>query len=117
MLITPAYAQTGGGAGDFSFFIPLILMFVIMYFLIIRPQQQRVKKHKEMVENVRRGDSVVTGGGIIGKAVKVNENDLEVDRALAPAMACLARDSADWGAQVGRKDRRKEALCQRTAPT
>lgn len=79
MLITPAYAQTGGGAGDFSFFIPLILMFVIMYFLIIRPQQQRVKKHKEMVENVRRGDSVVTGGGIIGKAVKVNENDLEVE--------------------------------------
>jgi len=79
MLITPAYAQAGGGVGDFSFFIPLILMFVIMYFLIIRPQQQRVKKHKEMVENVRRGDSVVTGGGIIGKAVKVNETDLEVE--------------------------------------
>lgn len=95
MLITPAYAQTGGGAGDFTFFIPLILMFVIMYFLIIRPQQQRVKKHKEMVENVRRGDSVVTGGGIIGKAVKVNEQDVEVEVAQGVRVKVLKSTLSD----------------------
>ena len=79
MLITPAYAQSGAGGEQFGFFIPLLLMFVIMYFLIIRPQQKRVKQHKEMVSNVRRGDTVVTGGGIIGKAVKVDEDDLQVE--------------------------------------
>jgi preprotein translocase subunit YajC len=78
MLISPVYAQAGGGQ-QFGFFIPLLLMFVIMYFLIIRPQQKRVKDHKEMVANVRRGDNVVTGGGIIGKAVKIGEDDLEVE--------------------------------------
>lgn len=95
MLITPAYAQTGGGVGDFSFFIPLILMFVIMYFLIIRPQQQRVKKHKEMVENVRRGDGVVTGGGIIGKAVKVGEEDIEVEVAQGVRIKVLKHTLSD----------------------
>jgi preprotein translocase subunit YajC len=79
MLITPAFAQAGGGGEQFGFFIPLLLMFAIMYFLIIRPQQKRVKEHKEMVANVRRGDNVVTGGGIMGKAVKVGEEDVEVE--------------------------------------
>lgn len=80
MLITPAYAQTGlGGAGEFGFLIPILLMFVIMYFLIIRPQQKRVKDHKEMVENVRRGDTVVTGGGIIGKTVKVDGPEIQIE--------------------------------------
>lgn len=79
MFISPAYAQTASGGEQFGFFIPLILMFVIMYFLIIRPQQKRVKDHKEMVSNVRRGDTVVTGGGIIGKAVKIDENEVQVE--------------------------------------
>ncbi len=79
MLITPAYAQTAFGGEQFGFFIPLILMFVIMYFLIIRPQQKRVKDHKEMVANVRRGDTVVTGGGIVGKAVKIEEAEVQVE--------------------------------------
>ncbi|HVV65522.1 MAG TPA: preprotein translocase subunit YajC [Rhizomicrobium sp.] len=54
---------------------PLILIFAIMYFLLIRPQQQRMKQHKQMVDNVRRGDTVVTAGGLVGKVVKVGQAD------------------------------------------
>ncbi|QFT63435.1 preprotein translocase subunit YajC [Roseivivax halotolerans] len=61
-------------------FVPLILIFAIMYFLLIRPQQKKMKEHQKMVENLRRGDQVVTQGGIIGKVVKVKEgNELEVE--------------------------------------
>ena len=74
MLITPAYAQAaGGGGGAFASFIPLILIFAIMYFLLIRPQQKKVKEHQKMVEALRRGDQVVTQGGVIGKVSKVKE--------------------------------------------
>jgi preprotein translocase subunit YajC len=54
---------------------PLIFIFAIMYFLMIRPQQQRLKQHREMVENVKRGDMVVTAGGVVGKVVKVGQKD------------------------------------------
>jgi len=61
-------------------FIPLILIFAIMYFLLIRPQQKKMKEHQEMVNNLRRGDQVVTQGGLIGKVVKVKEeNEIEVE--------------------------------------
>ena len=61
-------------------FVPLILIFAIMYFLLIRPQQKKVKEHKAMVDAVRRGDQVVTQGGLIGKVTKVKEdNELEVE--------------------------------------
>ena len=63
-------------------FVPLILIFAIMYFLLIRPQQKKVKEHKAMVEGLRRGDQVVTAGGLIGKVVKVKEDgELEVELA------------------------------------
>jgi len=63
-------------------FIPLILIFGIMYFLLIRPQQKKVKEHQNMVSSLRRGDQVVTQGGLIGKVVKVKENnELEVELA------------------------------------
>jgi preprotein translocase subunit YajC len=82
MLITPAYAQGAAGSGDFFLQImPFLLIFVIMYFLIIRPQQKRLKDHREMVAAVRRGDTVVTGGGLIGKVTKVDENELQVELA------------------------------------
>ena len=75
MLITPAYAQAAGGAGSaFASFVPLILIFAIMYFLLIRPQQKKVKEHAAMVAALRRGDQVVTQGGVIGKVVKVKED-------------------------------------------
>ena len=63
-------------------FIPIILIFVIMYFLLIRPQQKKIKEHKNMVENLRRGDQVLTQGGIIGKITKVKEGEeIEVELA------------------------------------
>lgn len=83
MFVTPAYAQAAGGAGGaFASFIPLILIFAIMYFLLIRPQQKKVKDHQAMVAAVRRGDQVVTQGGMIGKVTKVKEdgsNEVEVE--------------------------------------
>jgi preprotein translocase subunit YajC len=64
----------------FAQFVPLILIFAIMYFLLIRPQQRKLKDHKKMVENLRRGDMIVTQGGLIGKVTKVKEdNELEVE--------------------------------------
>lgn len=73
------YAQAGGS--DFMIqLLPILLMFVIFYFLLLRPQQQRVKAHREMVANIRRGDTVVTGGGIVGKVTKVrDDNEIEVE--------------------------------------
>ena len=82
MFVTPAYAQAaaGGGASQFASFIPLILIFGIMYFLMIRPQQKRMKEHKAMVAALRRGDQVLTQGGIIGKVTKVKEDgEVEVE--------------------------------------
>ncbi len=82
MLITPAYAQGAtGGSSDMLFSIlPFVLIFVIMYFLILRPQQRRMKQHQEMVKNVRRGDTVITSGGMMGKVTKVVDDDkIEVE--------------------------------------
>ncbi len=81
MFVTPAYAQAAGGAPDiFVSILPFLLIFVIMYFLIIRPQRTQMKKRQEMLANVRRGDTVVTGGGLVGKVTKViDDGELEVD--------------------------------------
>jgi preprotein translocase subunit YajC len=81
MLFSAAHAQSlfGVGGGDANSMImsllPFALIFVIMYFLILRPQQKKVKTHQEMVKNVRRGDTVVTNGGLIGKVTKVIDDD------------------------------------------
>ena len=75
MFISPAYAQTAGVGGfDIMSILPLILIFVVFYFLLIRPQQKKMKDHRAMIEAVRRGDSVVTGGGMVGKVTKVNDD-------------------------------------------
>src|SRR3546814_12746978 len=73
MLISPAYAQAaGGGGGDpFMTFLPIILIFVVFYFLLIRPQQKKAKQHREMVSALRRGDKVVTAGGVIGPVTQI----------------------------------------------
>jgi preprotein translocase subunit YajC len=73
MFVSPAYAQAaeGGGGGGLEAFLPLILIFVVFYFLLIRPQQKKMKEHKAMLGTVRRGDKIVTGGGIIGTITKV----------------------------------------------
>lgn len=81
MFTTPAFAQgslfggAGGDGGVLMSLLPFVLIFVIMYFLILRPQQKRVKSHQEMVKNVRRGDTVITNGGLVGKVTKVIDDD------------------------------------------
>lgn len=92
MFATPAYAQAAGaGAGSaFASFIPLILIFAIMYFLLIRPQQKKLKEHKAMIEALRRGDQVVTQGGIVGKVTKVQEDGMvEVEIAEGVKVKCI----------------------------
>ncbi len=81
MFVTPAYAQAaGGGASALGSFLPLILIFAIMYFLLIRPQQKKVKQHQAMVSALRRGDQVVTQGGMIGKVTKVKDaGEVEIE--------------------------------------
>lgn len=85
MFISNAYAQTTttaadpGLLGSLTTFAPILIMFVVMYFLMIRPQQKRVKQHREMVAAVKKGDHVVTSGGIIGKVASVRDEELEVE--------------------------------------
>ncbi|MDP4594458.1 MAG: preprotein translocase subunit YajC [Beijerinckiaceae bacterium] len=81
--ITPAYAQAGAQPNMVMQLAPFIIILVIMYFLIIRPQQKRAKAHREMIGNVRRGDTVVTSGGFIGKVTKVIDDD-EIEVEIAP---------------------------------
>lgn len=84
MLITPAFAQGLGLGGDSGSFIvqllPFVLIFVVMWFLIFRPQQKRVKEHREMVGSLRRGDTVVTTGGLVGKISKViDDREIQIE--------------------------------------
>ncbi|WP_298687551.1 preprotein translocase subunit YajC [uncultured Sphingomonas sp.] len=88
MFSSPAFAQTAGspagasGLAAYSGFIPIVLMVGIFYFLLIRPQQQRAKQHRMMIDAVKKGDVVVTGGGMIGRATKIDGDEVEVE--LAP---------------------------------
>ena len=84
MFISPAYAQAAGapagGAFDMISLLPIVGIFVVFYFLLIRPQQKKMKEHKAMIGSVRRGDRVVTGGGIYGLVTKVRgDNEIEVE--------------------------------------
>lgn len=82
MFISPAYAQdAGGGAAIVMQLLPLILIFVVFYFLLIRPQQKKMKEHRAMLVSLKRGDKVITGGGILGeiRAVKEGSDELEVE--------------------------------------
>ena len=86
MLISSAFAQdaTGGAFGTAMNFLPLILIFVVFYFLLIRPQQQKQKEMREMLSALKRGDRVVTGGGILGTVQRVREGSNEVEVEIAP---------------------------------
>ncbi len=81
MLISPAYAQAAapGGSDFFVSLLPLVLIFAVFYFLLIRPQQRKVKEHRSLVEALKRGDQVLTSGGIFGKVTKVDENVVTVE--------------------------------------
>ncbi|WP_398468593.1 preprotein translocase subunit YajC [Tardiphaga sp.] len=79
MFITPAFAQAAAAGNDTNSMLmsllPFALIFVIMYFLILRPQQKKVRDHAEMVKNIRRGDTIVTSGGLVGKVTKVVDDE------------------------------------------
>ena len=84
MFASPAFAQAAGtGAGSATAgliaFVPYIAIFAIFYFLMILPQQQRAKAHRAMIDAVKKGDEVVTGGGIVGKVVRVMDGEVEID--------------------------------------
>jgi preprotein translocase subunit YajC len=90
MLISPAYAQDlTGMLGSATQFLPLVLIFVVFYFLLIRPQQQRQKEMKTMLGALKRGDRVVTGGGILGTVQRVRENSNEVEVEIAPNLRVI----------------------------
>ena len=75
MLIENAWAQSGGASTpDLMSMLPIILMFVLLYFIMIRPQMKRAKEHKTMVEALQKGDEVIAAGGIVGKITKINES-------------------------------------------
>ncbi|MGB3833463.1 MAG: preprotein translocase subunit YajC [Mesorhizobium sp.] len=97
MFVTPAYAQGVGATPDvFISVLPFVLIFVIMYFLIIRPQRTQMKKRGEMLAAVRRGDTVVTGGGFVGKVTKViDDNELEIDLGGGTKVTALRSTIAD----------------------
>ncbi len=87
MLISPAYAQAAAPAagGDmFMSLLPLILVFAIFYFLLIRPQQTKMKTHREMLENLKKGDQIVTAGGIVGKIARIEQSDNQLVVEIAP---------------------------------
>ncbi|WP_019903890.1 preprotein translocase subunit YajC [Methylobacterium sp. 77] len=87
-MITPAFAQgatsAAGGADIALQVVPFVLIFVIMYFLILRPQQRRVKEHQALVKNVRRDDTIVTTGGLVGRVTKVTDESPEIEVEIAP---------------------------------
>ena len=83
MFASPAFASAGaaptGAAGFFVSVAPLILIFVIFYFLLIRPQQRRLKQHRDMIAAVKKNDTAITGGGVIGKVTRVEDNEVELE--------------------------------------
>jgi preprotein translocase, YajC subunit len=82
MFVSPAFAQTGSASGEPGViaFLPIVLIMAVFYFLMIRPQQKKMREHREMLAAIRRGDRIVTGGGIIGTVSKVvDDNELQVE--------------------------------------
>jgi preprotein translocase subunit YajC len=103
MLVTPAFAQSGlfGGGSDNVMvqLLPFVLIFVIMYFLILRPQQKRAKDHQQLVKNLRRGDTVITSGGLVGKVTKVVDDE-QIEVEVAPGVRVRQVRSMVTGVQA-----------------
>ncbi len=98
MFISPALAQTGGAGPDplINMLVPLLMVLPIFYFLLWRPQQQRLKQHRAMIEAVKRGDTVVTAGGIVGTVVKVKDDgEVEVEIAKDTRVRVLKSSISD----------------------
>lgn len=94
MLISPAYAQTGAPGGfDLIQFVPLVLIFAIFYFLLIRPQQKKMKDHREMLSKISRNDRIVTNGGLIGKVTRVDTDKDELTVEISEGVKVKVRQS------------------------
>jgi len=78
-VITPAHAEGASSDGGFASLIPLLLIMVIFYFLLIRPQQKKVKEHRGLIESLKKGDKVMTGGGVYGKITNVKDDIVKVE--------------------------------------
>ena len=94
MIISSAYAQSAPAGGDPGFigFLPIVLMFVLLYFLMIRPQMKRAKETKAMIEALQKGDEVVTAGGVVGRITKMGEQYLTIE--IAPETEVVVQRSA-----------------------
>ena len=93
MIISPAYAQgSAGGDPGFISFLPIILMFVLLYFLMIRPQMKRAKEQKAMIEALQKGDEVVTAGGVVGRITKLGDQYVTIE--IAPNTEIVVQRSA-----------------------
>ena len=94
MLISPAYAQAAGGTAgmDYMQFLPMVAIFVVFYFLLIRPQQKRSKETKAMLEALQKGDEVVSAGGIVGKISKLNDSYATIE--VAPGVEMTIQRTA-----------------------
>jgi preprotein translocase subunit YajC len=94
VIISNAYAQAGLGGGDSGFMglLPIVLMFVMLYFLMIRPQMKRAKEQKQMIEALQKGDEVVTVGGVVGRIAEMR--DAYVSLEIAPAIEISVQRSA-----------------------
>ena len=92
MIISPAYAQAAGGADGLMSFLPIILLFVILYFLMIRPQMKRAKEQKAMIEALQKGDEVVAAGGLVGRITKLGEQYVTLE--IAPNTEIVLQRSA-----------------------
>ncbi len=111
MFISPAYAQTAagpsGGQSALLQFLPLVFIFVIFYFLMIRPQQRRLKEHRAMIDAVKKGDTVVTGGGLIGRVSRVQDAEVEVELAPNVKVRVLKSTLSSVGAPTAANDTTK----------
>jgi preprotein translocase subunit YajC len=92
VIISPAYAQAAGGAEGLMSFLPIILLFVILYFLMIRPQMKRAKEQKTMIEALQKGDEVVTAGGLVGRITKLGDQYVTLE--IAPNTEIVLQRSA-----------------------
>ncbi|WP_426957547.1 preprotein translocase subunit YajC [Muricoccus radiodurans] len=89
MFISPAYAQdaaAGGATAMLMQFAPLILIFIVFYFILIRPQQRKMKDHRDMLVQLKRGDRIVTGGGLVATITRVKEGSDEIEAEIAPGV-------------------------------
>ena len=106
-MITPAFAQgpprPAGGADIALQVVPFVLIFVLMYFLILPPQQRRVKEHQALVKNVRRDDTIVTTGGLVGRVTKVADEASEIEVEIAPNVRVKIVRDDDFGSARQRR--------------